>query len=44
MKIIEKKKENSLIILEQDIALEQDGKKIILEKGDKVQILKEEIL
>jgi hypothetical protein len=33
MNIIEKKKENSLIILEQDIALEQDGKKIILEKG-----------
>lgn len=42
MKTIEEKKENNLIILEQDIALEQDGKKIILEKGDKVQILKED--
>lgn len=42
MKIIEKKKENNPIVLEQDVALEQDGKKIILEKGDKVQILKED--
>jgi hypothetical protein len=42
MKIIEKKKENIPIVLEQDVALEQDGKKIILEKGDKIEILKEE--
>ena len=43
MKIIEKKKENIPIVLEQDVALEQDGKKIILEKGDKIRILSEAI-
>ena len=35
------KKEDS-IILEQDIAINQKGKKIILEKGDKIRILEDE--
>jgi hypothetical protein len=35
------KKEDS-IILEQDVVINQKGKKIILEKGDKIEILKEE--
>lgn len=38
-KLLKRKKENIPIVLEQDVALEQDGKKIILEKGDRIQII-----
>ena len=41
MKIIEKKKEEN-IILENDIALRQGDKKVILEKGDRIQILEKD--
>ena len=35
-------KKSNIIEIKEEIAIEQDGKKIILEKGDKIEILKEE--
>ena len=35
-------KKSKIIEIKEEIAIEQDGKKIILEKGDKIEILKEE--